>query len=108
MSTEEKVNVVEKLQEEYPITAILEAVELLSSTWYYHQNVKQTYEEKYANVIENISEILDDHPGYGYPKIKRELDRSYEESAGYEVVRKLLNLKERLKWPRMIWPAPIG
>lgn len=95
----------EKLEEEHPITAILDAVDLSSSTWYYHQNKKQTYEEKYAKVIENIHEILDNHPGYGYPKIKRELDRSYEETAGFEVVRKLLNLKE-LKMKRTARKGP--
>jgi len=85
------VEAIEKISEKYPITAILDAVGLPQSTWYYHQNQKVQYQEKYEEVIENIRQIIQEHPGYGYPKIKRELDRNYDESAGYTVVRKLLN-----------------
>ena len=54
MTTEEKVALVEGVWETYGLAPALAAVELPKSTWYYHQNEKVSYEEKYAYLLPDL------------------------------------------------------
>jgi hypothetical protein len=44
---------------------IILGIELPKSTWYYHQNEKVSYEEKYAHLLPDLEAIALEHPEYG-------------------------------------------
>ena len=48
MSTEEKVSLVREVQDDHGLSSALAALQLPRSTWYYHQNHRVLYTEKYA------------------------------------------------------------
>jgi transposase InsO family protein len=70
----------------------LKAAELPKSTWYYHQNEKVDYEEKYSYLKPKLDEIIDEHPGYGRDKIKTELEENHGLTVNHKVITKLLRI----------------
>lgn len=92
MSTEEKVELVASVRDEYGLAPALAATELPKSTWYYHQLEKVSYEEKYAHVRPLLERIIREHPSYGIPRITPELHETYGEHINHKVVQRLLKL----------------
>lgn len=90
MSTEEKVELVSSSWEEYGLATALAVVELPTSTWYYHQNEKVSYEEKYAHLRSVLEKIARKHPSYGIPRVTRELRDTHDIHINHKVVQKLL------------------
>lgn len=109
MSSTEKVKQVASVRDEYSLTAALAAVELPKSTWYYHQNQKVAYAEKYAHLRPILEQIARDHPEYGYRRTQKELAESYEYHYSREVVRQLHRLWELrlLRSTRPPQPSPV-
>jgi putative transposase len=92
MTTEEKVAAVEAVWETYGLAPALAAVELPKSTWYYHQNEKVSYDEKYADLLPDLEAIAQEHPEYGWPRVTVELRENYGRHVNHKVVQRLLRL----------------
>lgn len=92
MTTEEKVELVEGVWEAYGLAPALAAVELPKSTWYYHQNGKVSYEEKYAHLLPALGLIAQEHPEYGWPRVTVELREKHGQHVNHKVVQRLLRL----------------
>lgn len=94
MTPEQKVSLVEAVKEKYGLNRTLAAVGLAKSTWYYHQNDKLDYEEKYADLRVILEAIAREHPEYGLPRIMVELRDVYHRQVNHKVVERLLGLWE--------------
>lgn len=92
MSTKEKVELVASVWEEYGLAPALAAAALPKSTWYYHQQQKVSYEEKYAHLRPVLEEIAREHPAYGIPRVTQELREVYGLHVNHKVVQRLLQL----------------
>jgi hypothetical protein len=86
MSTTEKVRLVETVDDQYDLSMALSAVHLPKSTWYYHQNQKQDYQEKDEHLHPKLEEIACEHPEYGIPRITKELQGAYQIVINHKVV----------------------
>ncbi|MDX1411895.1 MAG: IS3 family transposase [Nitrospirales bacterium] len=89
MTTEQKVELVEKTWEEYGLRPALTAVELPKSTWYYHRNEKLSYEEKYAAFQPLLEQIARQHPEYGYRRTTKELRKHHQKTINHKVIQRL-------------------
>jgi transposase InsO family protein len=94
MSTEQKVALVEEIQETFGLNFALAAIGLPKSTWYYHQKHKLAYEEKHADLLPILEEIARKHPEYGLPRIMPELRDVYKIGANHKVVERLLRTRD--------------
>ena len=92
MTTEQKVELVEETWSDHGLNVTLKAAGLPKSTWYYHQNEKVDYEEKYSHLKPLLEEIIEEHPGYGRDKIKTELEENYGLRVNHKVLARLLQL----------------
>jgi exopolysaccharide biosynthesis predicted pyruvyltransferase EpsI len=72
MSTTEKVKLVETVDDQYDLSKALSVVHMPKSTWYYHQNQKQDYQEKYAHLHPKLEAIAREHPEYGICQLTSE------------------------------------
>jgi len=73
MTTTEKVALVNRNRDLYGLNQSLRAIGLPKSTWYYHQNEKETYEQQYADLLPKVEAIAQKHPDYGWPRVQVEL-----------------------------------
>ena len=108
MTTEEKVALVVEVWEEHGLAPALSAVELPKSTWYYQQQQKVPFEEKYAHVRPLLEEIARQHPAYGIPRITPELRETYGQVINHKVVQKLLKLWDLALLRNTKAPQPSG
>jgi len=92
MTPEQKVSLVESVKDTYGLNRSLAAARLPKSTWYYHQNDKVDYEEKYRDLKPILEEIAREHPKYGLPRIMAELREVYDCGVNHKVVERLLRL----------------
>jgi putative transposase len=92
MTLEQKVSLVKDAKEIYGLNRSLAAVDLAKSTWYYHQNDKVDYEEKYRHLKPILEAIAREHPEYGLPRIMVELREVYGCGVNHKVVEQLLRL----------------
>jgi putative transposase len=92
MTSEQKVALVETAQDMYGLNLALAAIDLPKSTWYYHQQRKVAYEEKYVHLFPILDEIARDHPEYGVPRIMPELREEYQVDVNHKVVERLLGI----------------
>ena len=90
MSTKEKVAWVSSVWEEAGLEAALAAVDLARSSWYYHRQQGQAYEDKYAPLRPLLEEIARQHPEYGYRRTTVELNARIEGVVNHKVVQRLL------------------
>ena len=108
MNITEKVRLVEMVEDQYDLALALSAVQLPKSSWYYHQNQKQSYQEKYQHLHPKLEEIACQHPEYGIPRITKELQDTYKIVINHKVVQRLLQVW-RLSLVRNIRaPKPSG
>ncbi len=94
MTTEQRVELVAEVREEYGLAPALKAVELPKSTWYYHQKEKVSYEAKYAHLHPLLEKIARRHPEYGYRRTTKELRNTYRKIINHKVVQRLHRLWE--------------
>lgn len=90
MTTTQKVALVADVWEEQGLRPALAAVDLPKSTWYYHQQHKVPYAEKYAPLKPILEEIIRAHPEYGVPRIMPELREVYDVHVNHKVIERLL------------------
>ena len=89
MSSEEKVALAETTKDNFGLPAVLAALELPHSTWYYHQKYVRAYTEKYAHLREPLEAIARKHPAYGYRRSTEELEEVQSHKTNHKVVQKL-------------------
>jgi putative transposase len=95
MTSEQKVTLVESVKDAYGLNLALAAADLPKATWYYHQNHKVSYEEKYAHLLPVLEAIAREHPEYGVPRIMPELhEQGYD--VNHKVIERLLGLWDLL------------
>jgi len=92
MTATQKVKLVTSVVGEYSLSSALTAVELPTSTWYYHQQQKVDYDEKYAHLQPALEEIARRHSEYGYRRTTTELNETYQEQVNHKVVQRLHQL----------------
>jgi len=109
LTTEEKVELVEETREEHGLNVTLKAAGLPKSTYYYHQNEKVDYEEKWGYLRPKLDEIIDEHPGYGRDKIKTELEENHGLTVNHKVITRLLDIWEikLARAARSTEPSPV-
>jgi putative transposase len=83
---------VEAVKDTYGLNCALAAADLPKSTWYYRQNDKVDYEEKYAHLRPILEAIARKYPEYGLPRIMAELRDVYHCHVNCKVVEWLLSL----------------
>jgi putative transposase len=91
MSQSTKIELVRSVQNEYSLTAALEAVELPKSSWYYAQQ-KLSYSDKYAHLRSLLEQIIRQHPDYGILRLTHELQQTYQQAVNHKVIQRLLKL----------------
>jgi transposase InsO family protein len=106
MSAEEKVALAETTKDDFSLPAVLAALELPRSTWYYHQKYVKAYTEKYAHLREPLEAIAREHPAYGYRRSTEELEEIRRHKTNHKVVQKLhqewgLPLLRSIKPPKL-------
>jgi len=92
MTLEQKVSLVEATKDSYGLNRALAAADLAKSTWYYHQNDKVDYAEKYADLRATLETIIRAHPEYGLPRIMAELRDEYHCQVNHKVIERLLGV----------------
>lgn len=92
MTPEQKVSLVKAVKDAYGLNRSLAAADLPKSTWYYHQNEKVDYEEKYRHLKPILEDIARQHPEYGLPRIMAELREVHDCAVNHKVVERLLRL----------------
>jgi transposase InsO family protein len=92
MTPEQKVALVRSVNSKYGLNLALATAELPKSTWYYHQQHKVAYEEKYASLLPILGEIAREHPEYGVPRIMPELREAYGIDVNHKVIERLLRI----------------
>lgn len=99
---------VKKYQEEYGLNTMLRILSLPKSSWYYRTEEKLDYEEKYDYLEEPLMEIARSHPGYGYRRIKPELEESFGRRVNHKVIQRLLRIWELVMVRNTKKPKPSG
>lgn len=89
MSNEQKVSLARQAKDAHGLPAVLAALELPRSTWYYHQSQRKAYAEKYAHLREPLEIIAREHPEYGYRRTTVELREVHGHAINHKVVQKL-------------------
>ncbi len=84
MSIAEKAERVAEAKETFGLNCSLKVVGLAKSTWYSHCE-RQTYEEKYAHLQDELEMIACEHPEYGYRRTTTALQEK-----GYEINQKVV------------------
>jgi putative transposase len=92
MTPEQKVGLVQAVKDAHGLNCALAAVELPKSTWYYHQNDKVDYEEKYGHLKPILEAIARKYPEYGLPRIMAELRDVHDCHVNHKVVERLLRV----------------
>jgi transposase InsO family protein len=89
MTNEQKVALARRAKGDNGLPPVLAALELPRSSWYYHQNHRRVYTEKYAHLREPLEAIAREHPEYGYRRTTVELREVYGYKTNHKVVQKL-------------------
>ncbi|HUV12616.1 MAG TPA: IS3 family transposase, partial [Acidobacteriota bacterium] len=89
MSNEEKVALAETTKDDYSLPAVLAALELPGSSWYYHQKYVKAYTEKYAHLRASLESTAQENPTYGYRRTTRELREVHGRRINHKVVQRL-------------------
>jgi transposase InsO family protein len=83
------VSLIRQVKSEHGLSSALAALQLPRSTWYYHQNHKVTYAEKYAYLRRLLEAIARNHHEYGYRRTTPELREVYGYIVNHKVVQRL-------------------
>ena len=92
MTTLEKVVLAQEVVSSYPLSEVLQALELPRSTWYYQSTVRVEYAERYSELRPVLEQIAREHPEYGYRRTTTELRETHDRVVNEKVVRRLHRL----------------
>jgi putative transposase len=94
LRVEEKVALVEEYRDTYGLNRCLKALGLSKGTWHYRQHTKPKRRMKEEALKERIVKVIEEHPGYGYRRIGRELAEQFEERVNHKRLRRVLKSYE--------------
>lgn len=91
---EEKVALVEEHRDTYGLNRCLKVLNLSKGTWHYQRHTKPQRRTKDEMLKERIVKVIEDHPGYGYRRIGRELAEQCGEPVNHKRLRRVLKSYE--------------
>ena len=99
-----KLALVKKHREGYGLNRCLRALSVSKSTWHRHQR-RPEVSEKDKELKTKVTKVVEEHPAYGYRRIKVELAARYGTVVNHKRLRRLLSewdlaLKRQVAWPR--------
>jgi len=83
------VSLAGQVKDKHGLSSALASLQLPRSTWYYHQNQRVSYTEKYAHLREPLETIARNHHEYGYRRTTPELREVYGYKVNHKVVQRL-------------------
>lgn len=109
--TEEKVEMVKENASTYGLNVTLEAIGLPKSTWHYWKKMRKSPQERYTPLKEPLSDVVREHPSYGFPRVQPELDARGYVAGEWRIRRGLqmwdLSLRRAVKPPKPSMPRQI-
>jgi len=87
---DEKVELVKEHRREYGLNQCCEALALSKGTWHYRMQKESAVDEEEEALKEKLRCIIIDHPGYGYRRLKPELEARTGERINHKRLRRLL------------------
>jgi len=103
---ERKLELVKKHREEYGLNRCLRALSVSKSAWHRHRRPKVS--RKDVELKEKVLRMVEDHPAYGYRRIKVELEESYGTVVNHKRLRRLLLGWDLALKRQMARPRPSG
>jgi putative transposase len=91
---EEKMELVEEHRDTYGLNRCLKALGLSKGTWHYHRHSKPGQRTKDEALKERIVKVIEEHPGYGFRRIGRELAAQPGEPVNHKRLRRVLKSYE--------------
>lgn len=93
------------MKNKFGLNQSLAIIGLPKKTWYYQQNKKVDWDQKYQSVKKDLLLIAEQHPDYGYRRAAVELRETYAHKISKKTVLKLtrdyqLQLRRRVRKPR--------
>jgi len=100
---ERKLELVEKHREEYGLNRCLRALSVSKSTWHRHRRPKVSRKDE--ELKGKVLQVVEEHPAYGYRRIKVELEVRHGIKVNHKRLRRLLSewdlaLKRQVARPR--------
>jgi putative transposase len=100
---EKRLELVKKNRQEYGLNQCLRALSVSKSTWHRHQRPKVSHEEE--ELKGKVFQVVEEHPAYGYRRIKVELAARYGIRVNHKRLRRVLSewdlaLRRRVARPR--------
>ena len=101
---ERKLALVKKHREEYGLNRCLRALSVSKSTWHRHQR-RPEVSEKDKELKTKVTKVVEEHPAYGYRRIKVEFEESCGTVVNHKRLRRCLSewdlaLKRQVARPR--------
>ena len=87
---DEKIKLVRDHHEEYGLNRCCEALALSKSTWYYRVHTYESYNEEDALLKYELQQEILNHAGYGYRRLKPELDERMGKPINHKRILRLL------------------
>jgi len=87
----EKVRLIESLPDDIPLLKALDTIGLAPSTWYDRKTHDRWSDSSEADEKQQIEDIVRDHPGYGYRRIKPEYEARTGEAMNHKRLLRLLD-----------------
>jgi putative transposase len=88
------MELVEDHRRTYGLNRCLEALNLSKGTWHYRLHSKPGQRTRDAALKERIVKVIEEHPGYGYRRIGRELAQQPAEPVNHKRLRRVLKSYE--------------
>jgi len=104
---ERKLELVKKHHEEYGLNRCLRALSVSKSSWHRHQH-RPEVSEKDEELKTKVAKVVEEHPAYGYRKIKVELEESYRAVVNHKRLRRLLSEWDLALRRQVTRPRPSG
>ena len=87
---DEKVSLVGDHSPEYGLNQCCEALALSKGTWHYRKQRDGTGDADEERLKTRLREVVRDHPGYGYRRLKPELEARTGQRINHKRLRRLL------------------
>jgi putative transposase len=90
LTVDEKVDLVREHRHEYGLNRCCEALALSKGTWHYRMQREEQEDEEEAALKKEMHSAIVQHPGYGYRRLKPEMDLRMGRRVNHKRLRRLL------------------
>jgi putative transposase len=87
---DEKVDLVKEHRHDYGLNRCCEVLALSKGTWHYRMQREEAYDDEEAAIKQEMRLAIIDHPGYGYRRLRPELEARMDLTINEKRVRRLL------------------